>query len=120
MKKEFNAKESCPTESKQQVEQAIRSTWTGMAQAMVSGKHDKAFSFFSVFSRDEMKRRMSGMKPEELKKIFSNFESIEIRSLYENDGIAECGVLRQEGSKTYSYPASFVRDPDCEWRIRVF
>lgn len=116
-KRESSAKESCPSESRQQAERAIRASWTGMAQAMVAGNREKAFGFFSVFSRDEMNRRMSGMKQEELKRIFSNYKSIEIGSLHENDGVAECGVLRQEGSETYSYPASFVRDPDCQWRI---
>ena len=114
----YGAKESCPKETKEQAKQAIKSTWIKIVQAMVSGDIEKAFSYFPSFSRDEMKRRMSDMSREQLKKIFSNYKSIEIESLYQDDGVAECGILREEKDGTYSYPARFVRDLDCEWRLQ--
>ncbi len=118
LKKNYGAKESCPVETKEQAEQAIKSTWSKMAQAMVPGNLEKAFSYFSSFSRDEMKRRMSDMSREQIKNIFSNYKSIEIEDLYQDDGIAECGIIREEKDGAYSYPASFVKDLDCEWRLR--
>jgi hypothetical protein len=120
LKREYSAKEVCPTKTKDQANQTIKATWGEMAQSMVSGDLEKALGFFSVFSRDAMRRRMSAMSKENMKDIFSNYKSIEINSLYEQDGIAEGGVIREDKSGTHSYPASFVRDPDCEWRIKGF
>ncbi len=118
LKKNYGAKESCPEETKGEAEQAIKTTWTKMAQAMVSGNLEKAFSYFSIFTRDEMRRKMSNMSREKIKNIFSNYKSIEIESFYQDDGIAECRIIREEKDGAYSYPASFVKDIDCEWRLR--
>jgi hypothetical protein len=118
LRKESGAKEACLPETKDQARQAIKATWAEMAQAMASGNLEKAFGFFSFFSRDKMKREMSDMSKEQIKNIFSNYESIEIYTLRENDGIASCGVIRKEKSGTFSYPVSFGRDLDCKWRIR--
>ena len=75
---------------------------------MASGNLEKAFGFFSFLARDKMKRKMSDMSKEQIKNIFSNYESIEIYTLYENDGIANCGVIRKEKSGTFSYPVSLA------------
>ena len=108
LKKEYEAKEPCPPETKDQAKQAIKATWAEMAQAMASGNLEKAFGFFSFLARDKMKRKMSDMSKEQIKNIFSNYESIEIYTLYENDGIANCGVIRKEKSGTFSYPVSLA------------
>ena len=118
-KKEYGERKSCPDETKAEAEQAIKTTWTTMAQAMVSGNLEKALSYFSIPSRDEMKRKMSDRSREQLKRIFSNYKSITIGSLYLEDGIAECGIIRAEkDGEEYSYPALFGKDADCEWRLR--
>ena len=117
----INAKETCHIETKLlQIEKIIKAIWRQQSQAMISGNLEHAFSFFSVFTRDEMRRKMSGMSKSEIKEIFESYESIEINSLDEKEGRAECGVIRAEGSETFSYPASFMRDPDCVWRIRGY
>jgi hypothetical protein len=116
----IDAKDSCPAETKDQIEQSIKMLWKNQSQAMVSGNLEQAFGYFSVFSREEMKRRMSNMSGADIKEIFGSYKSIEINTLDENDGTAECGVIRQEKSGEFSYPASFVRDPDCVWRIRGY
>jgi hypothetical protein len=118
LRKESGGKEACPPETKDQAKQAIKATWAEMAQAMASGNLEKAFDFFPFFSRDKMKRKMADMSKEQIKNIFSNYESIGIYTLRENDGIASCGVIRKEKSGTFSYPVSFGRDLDCRWRIR--
>ena len=122
LKDKYNiiAKDSCPTETKLQIEKVIKSIWRQQSQAMISGNMEQAFGYFSVFTRDEMRRRMSNKSKSEIKEIFGSYKSIEINTLDEKDGTAECGVIRDEGSGTFSYPASFMRDPDCVWRIRGY
>jgi hypothetical protein len=116
----IDAKESCPSETKAQIEKVIQSIWRQHSQAMISGNLNQAFGFFSVFTRDEMRRKMSDMSKSEIKEIFKSYKSIEINTLDKTDGIAECRVIRDEGSETFSYPAAFMRDPDCVWRIRGY
>jgi hypothetical protein len=87
---------------------------------MVAGNLEQAFVLFSVFSRDEMRRKMSNMSKADIKEIFGSYKSIEINTIDEKDGTAECGVIREEKDGEFSYPASFIRDPDCVWRIRGY
>lgn len=116
----IDAKDSCPAETKAQIEQNIKTLWKNQSQAMLSGNLDQAFVSFSVFSREEMKRSMSNLSRADIKEIFGSYKTIEINTIDENDGIAECGVIREEKSGEFSYPASFIRDPDCVWRIRGY
>lgn len=118
---ESNAKKNCAKQTRDQAEQAIKTTWKRMAELMVSGDYEKAYDFFS--NKDEMKRKMAGLTREDIKMIFGSYKSIKVESLYQDDVIedAQCGIIREEKSGIYSYSASFVRGPfNCEWRIRDF
>ncbi|MGB5218190.1 MAG: DUF4124 domain-containing protein [Smithella sp.] len=117
LKKEYVGKEPCPHETKDQARQAIKETWAGMAQAMASGNLERAIGFFTPGAREDMKRTVSTMSKENIREIFSDYESIEVSTLYEDDGIANGGVIRKEKSGIYSYPVSFRKDFDCKWRV---
>ncbi len=119
LKKEFDAKESCPSETRTEVEEIIKSTWEKMTQALISGDLDTALSHFSVFSRDEYRKRFSGMGRDKIKSIYGSgkIKAVTLNTLYD-DGIAECGIIRKESAGEYSYPLNFVRDLDCTWRIQ--
>lgn len=118
-KRENRTRNSCPAETEAQAAQSIKTTWTTMVQAMVSGNLEKALSFFSITSRDDMKRKMLSMSSEQIKRIFSNYKSITIESIYLEDGFANCGIIRaEENGEEYSYPSRFGRDADCMWRLR--
>jgi hypothetical protein len=116
----IEAQDSCPAETKEMIGQNIKTVWQRHSQSMISGNLEHAYSYFSVFTRDEQRRSMSRFGKSELKKIFSSYKAIEINTVDEKEGIAECGVLRDEGTETFSYPAAFMRDPDCVWRIRGY
>ncbi|RII26070.1 MAG: hypothetical protein CXR30_17065 [Geobacter sp.] len=80
-KHNIEAKESCPAETRVQITNVIKTIWRQQSQAMISGNLDQAFGFFSVFSRDEMRRKMSSMSKSEIKEIFGSYKSIEINTL---------------------------------------
>lgn len=114
----FRAKESCPLDTDTEIEEAIEYAWNSIARAMMAGKLEKALSHFSVFTRDEYRRRLSGHGRDHLQSLFGSIESLEVSEL--TKGRAECGAIRKEGSRVYSYPVRFVKDPDCIWRIYGF
>jgi hypothetical protein len=114
----FGAKESCPLDTDTEIEEAIEYAWNSIARAMMAGKLEKALSHFSVFTRDEYRRRLSGHGRDHLQSLFGSIESLEVSEL--TKGRAECGAIRKEGSRVYSYPVRFVKDPDCIWRIYGF
>jgi hypothetical protein len=114
----YGAKESCPSETDAEVGEVIEYAWNSMARAMVWGKLEKALNHFSVFTRDEYRRRLSDYSGDHLRTLFESIEYLEVSEL--TKGRAECGAIRKEGSRVYSYPVRFVKDPDCTWRIHGF
>ena len=116
LKKEYGAKESCPDETQAEIQQAIKSTWSKMSKAMVAGDLERALTYFSVFTRESNRRKLSSFSLEDLKSIFGNYETIAIYTI--DKGAAECGLIRKEKTGNYSYPVHFVKDLDCVWRIR--
>jgi hypothetical protein len=117
---ESDVKIDCAKQTRDQAEQTIKTTWDRMAALMVSGDYEKALEFFSYYARDEMKRKMARLSREDIRQTFSNYKSVEVLNLHLEDGVAECGIIREEKTGTYSYPASFIRGPDCVWLIRGF
>ena len=111
----YEARDSCPAETDAQVGESIVNAWNTMARAMVWGKLEKALTHFSVFTRDEYRRRLSEHSRNHLRSTFGSIEYLEVDELTE--GKAECSAMRREGGKYYSYPVRFVKDPDCIWRI---
>jgi hypothetical protein len=114
----YGVKESCRSETDTEVGEVIEYTWNSMVRAIVWGKLEKALSHFSVFTRDEYRRRLSDYRGDHLRTLFRSIEYLEVSEL--TGGRAECGAIRKEGSKVYSYPVRFVKDPDCTWRIYGF
>ena len=114
----FEAKESCPLDTDTEIEEVIEFAWNSMVRAMMAGKLEKALSHFSVFTRDEYRRRLSDYSGDNLRTLFESIEYLEVSELI--GGRAECGAIRKEGSRVYSYPVRFVKDPDCIWRIYGF
>ncbi len=121
IEKSYNIKvrENCPPETKDEILASLESAWKGMSKAFISGDLETAVTYFSVFSRDEYRRRLSGFSKDEVDAIFRNVKGLVLESL-SDDKMAECGVIREEKGAEYSYPVSFVKDPDCVWRIRGF
>lgn len=105
---------SCPIETREEKERAIKSTWDKMVSAMVPGNREKAFSYFSMERRDEHRRALADANMNQLAELLKNLP-IHIMSLEEFG--AEVEVLREENGTTFSYPAEFIKDFDCEWRI---
>ena len=114
----YGAKESCPSETDTEVGEVIEFAWNSMVRAMVAGKLEKALSYFSGFTRDEYRRRLSDYSGDNLRTLFESIEYLEVSEL--TGGRAECGAIRKEGPKIYSFPVRFVKDPDCTWRIYGF
>ncbi len=114
----YEAKEFCPSETDAEVGEVIEYAWNSMARAVVAGKLEKALAYFSVFTRDEHRRRLSEHNRDHLRTLFESIEYLEVSEL--TRGRAECGAIRKEGHKIYSYPVRFVKDPDCVWRIYGF
>lgn len=116
----INAKEACPDGTTEQVKRSINTLWKEHSQAMITGNLEKGFRCFSIFTQDEMQRRFSNMPKAEIKEYYASYESIEIYDLDLQDGVANGGVVRKEKSEEFSYPVTFMRDPDCVWRIRGY
>jgi predicted CopG family antitoxin len=114
----YRAKGSCRPETDAEIGEVIEYAWNGMSRAMMAGKLEKALSHFSVFTRDEYRRRLSGHSWDYLQSLFGSIDSLEVSEL--TKGRAECGAIRKEGSRIYSWPVRFVKDPDCTWRIYEF
>jgi len=120
LKEKYGAKETCPDETDTEIQQAIETTWSHFTQAMIAEDLEEAFTYIAIFHQDENRRKIGDLGKEELKNIFSSFERVQIETLYKDDGVAECGVIREEKTGTYSYPMTFIRDIDCVWRIQGF
>lgn len=120
LKEKYGAKETCPDETEAEIQQAIETTWSQFKQAMIAGDLDEAFTYISIFHQDENRRKIQDLGKKELKDIYSSFERVQIETLYKEDGVAECGAIREEKTGTYSYPMRFIRDIDCVWRIQGF
>jgi len=121
IEKAYNIKveHDCPIESRDQIMGTLESVWNKMSKALVSGDVGTAINYFSVFTRDEYRRRLSGLSKAQFDSIFKNSKGIHLDALYEGN-VAECGIMREEKEGTFSYPVRFVRDPDCVWRINGF
>ena len=120
LKEKYGAKETCPDETDSEIQQAIETTWSHFTQAMIAGDLEEAFTYIAIFHQDEIRRKIEDLGKKELKDIYSSFERVQIETLYKDDGVAECGAIREEKTGTYSYPMRFIRDIDCVWRIQGF
>jgi hypothetical protein len=118
MKKDFGAKGVCPAETEDEAGRAIQNTWTKMTRAVIAGDLEATLTYFTIFSRDEYRRRLSGYDKEKLKAIFGSYDSLDIGK-FEGRQV-ECGAIRHEKTGTYSYPIQFNKDLDCVWRIYGF
>jgi hypothetical protein len=122
----IDIKESCPDETEEEVSKTVKKIWADMSSEMMAGNLEKALNYFSVFSKEEYRRRLSDYSKEELNSIFGDFEYIEIYRVDKDEmpgfGIirVEAGVIRKEPSGLFSYPLRFVKDIDCSWKISGF
>ena len=115
----ITVKEHCPTETRSQLIKKLETIWNETSGSLKAGNHEAALMLFSVFVRDEYRRRLSGFSKKQFNSIFGNVLSIELDTL-NDDNIAECSIIRDEKEGRFSYPIRFVRDPDCEWRVNGF
>lgn len=115
LKLKYNFKESCPDETVNEIKETIQKIWQGYTDALYAGDLEKALDFTSVFRRDKDRKILSYLIDN--KKIDAAFgkSRFVIRVLY--DGRAECELWQEESKGSFSYPANFIKDPDCVWRI---
>ena len=120
-KEQYGAKETCPDETETEIQQAIETTWSQFNQAMIAGDVDKALTYIAIFHQVESKQKIeafiAALGKEKFKDIHKTFKKVEICTFYKDEGIAECELISEEETGTYSYPMRFIRDIDCVWKI---
>jgi len=119
LKKQYGAKETCPSETKEEIEYAIKTTWSKMSQSVMAGDQDTALLYFAVLTRDEYRRRLFSDDGKRFTSVLEQTKELVVDKIFEGK-MAECGAIRTEKSGTYSYPVKFIKDLDCVWRVQGF
>ncbi|MBI5204442.1 MAG: hypothetical protein HZA11_05945 [Nitrospirae bacterium] len=103
---------------RKEIESQLRQIWTAMSAKLVSGDIEGALDYFVDGVKDRYRKTFKDMSESKLKAVFSNVSDFKLGVLY--DRKAECGAIRIEGGKRYSYPVSFVRQDNGGWKIYGF
>lgn len=103
---------------RKEIESQLRQIWTAMSAKLVSGDIEGALDYFVDGVKDRYRKTFKEMGKNKLNAIFSNISDFHLGVLY--DRKAECGAIRIEGGKRYSYPVSFVRQDNGRWKIYGF
>jgi PKD repeat protein len=101
-----------------QFETDLRSTWDTMKTTLLGGDVEGALVHFVPGNQDRYRDTFTALGNTKLTSIFS--EIVEIRLYTVNESAAECGAIRIEKGKTYSYPITYVRDENGLWKILGF
>ncbi len=110
------AKESCPEEKREEIKEEIEMIWTNYNNAVLTGKFEEALSYYSVLSRDQHRQILEAIDMDKLRSNFKEFKGIEINSIYNGRRVDGELIIKEEAG-LYSYPVTFIKDPDCTWRI---
>lgn len=103
---------------RKEIEGQLRQIWTAMSAKGLSGDIEGALDYFVDGAKDRYRKIFKEMSENKLKAVFSNISDFHLGSL--SDRKAECGAIRIEGGKRYSYPVSFVRQDNGSWKIYGF
>lgn len=103
---------------RKEIESQLRQIWTAMSAKVVSGDIEGALDYFVDGVKDRYRKTFKEMSENKLKAVFSNVSDFKLGVL--SDRKAECGAIRNEGGKRYSYPVSFVRQDNGGWKIYGF
>jgi hypothetical protein len=95
----------------------LRAKWEEMKGMLVGGDIENSLSYFIPPVRDKYRRIFSELGSGELNAIFTSNYELQLDTLFDRE--AECGALRLENGRNYSYPVMFIRDADGLWRIGV-
>jgi hypothetical protein len=95
----------------------LRAKWEEMKGMLVGGDIENYLSYFIPPVRDKYRRIFSELGSGELNAIFTSNYELQLDTLFDRE--AECGALRLENGRNYSYPVMFIRDADGLWRIGV-
>ncbi len=95
----------------------FRAKWEGMKTVLAAGDIESSLSYFLLPVRDKYRRMFTELGHQTLNSIFSSNYDLKLDTL--SDREAECGALRLENGKSYSYPVMFIKDADGLWKIGV-
>lgn len=98
------------------VEILLKTTWEEMRASLLAGDVEKALSYFTYIKRDDFREMFTQMDRKTIQRRFSG----EFKAYSVEGRIANCGLIRIENGKRYSYPVDFVKNDDGVWRIAGF
>jgi sugar lactone lactonase YvrE len=100
------------------LETLLRTTWTNMQTALLSGDINGAIAYFSSRTQTDYQGIFNSFQPLSIQQIFTTLEGFNLISV--NNGIAEGEALRTENGTLFSYPVIFMLDETGTWRISSF
>jgi hypothetical protein len=105
------------TSEKKEIEGQLKRIWGEMNAKLTAGDIEGALAFFVEANRDKYRKTFAGMEKDALVSFFSKSE-ITVNDL--RDDMAECLVVPGGDGVQFSYPVSFRRTANNEWKIYDF
>lgn len=102
--------------SREKIEVELQVRWKEMITALARGDIERALTYFVAASRDRYRKEFTSRS--NIVSIFLSMKELKLYSVDEH--AAECGAIRVENGKTFSYPVVFVRDENGIWKIMGF
>ncbi len=105
-------------QNRDQLDGLLKKKWDEMKAALMRVDIEGAVGYFVAGSRDKYRQIFTQLGSDKINSIFSNISEIRLYTAYGQ--VAECGAIRSEAGKAYSYPVTFVKDENGIWRIIGF
>lgn len=103
--------------SRRAIEVELQARWDEIRAALIRDDIERVLTYFVAGSRERYRKEFT-TPGSRIKTIFLEIKELKLYTVDER--VAQCGAIRIENGKTFSYPIVFVRDENGVWKIMGF